>query len=302
MKRAAVHTTQMAIIETLLYYDIFDYPLTSDQLYYFLMYVKPNREEFDQVLDELVKAGRVQTAGYWYCLPGRQELEIVREQREQRANKLLHAAERAADRIRHLPFVRGIYLSGDLSKGVAGPDSDIDFFIITAPRRVWICKAYLASFRRKRRNNPDKLLCFNYLLAENAMELEEKNLFTAAEVVGLIPLSGVRAFRRFLHANDWIAAYFPRYRHASHHTDTRHHGRSRKQKWRELIYRNPLGDLLDILLLWLWKMAWSIKYRNKPDTRAALMKGIHRTFSKSHGYPTDREILAEYARRLQRIA
>ena len=298
-----MHTTESAILSTLLYFDIFDYPLSRDQLYHFLMYVRPDREAFERALELLLAQGQVVVTSGWYCLPDRDNLALIRQERESRARRLWRMAYSAAGRMRHLPFVRGIYLSGDLSKGVAGPDSDIDFFIITARRRVWICKAFLALFRRLgRRYNPGKLLCFNYLLSESHLELDEKNLYTAAEVIGLAPIYGLRLFRRFLSQNEWVAEYFPRYRRAPDESFCIFHGRSRRQKVVEFFLRNPLADLLEYLLPRIWKLAWGWKYRRTPATRSALLRGIHRAYSKAHGYPTDQEIMQEYAKRLEGVS
>ncbi len=295
----AVQTTESAILSTLLYFDIFDYPLSKEQLYLYLMRVKPERKEFEAALAALLAQGKVGCHAGWHFLSGRDQLVLLRQEGERHARRLWSMAYAAAGRMRHLPFVRGIYLSGDLSKGVAGPDSDIDFFIITARHRVWICKVFLALFRRMSRCNSEKLLCFNYLLSENYLELKDRNVFTAAEVIGLAPLYGLRTFRRFLAHNPWVGDYFPRYRHAPSESRCAFHGHSRRQKWLEFPWRNPVGDGIEYLLPRLWRLVWGWKYRRKPETRAALLKGINRAYSKSHGYPTDREILQEYSRRIK---
>ncbi|HOC89373.1 MAG TPA: hypothetical protein PKI90_07475 [bacterium] len=294
-----MHTIESAIQSTLLYFDIFDYPLSRDQLYFYLMHVKPERQEFERVLDQLQAVGQVCASSGWYYLPGREALIATRQEGESHARRLWGMAYQAAGRMRHLPFVRGIYLSGDLSKGVAGHDSDIDFFIITARRRVWICKLFLAIFRRIGRNNPEKLLCFNYLLSESHLDLQERNLFTAAEVIGLAPLYGLRLFRRFLRHNEWVAGYFPHYRRAPNEASCIYHGHSRRQKWAEFFLRNPLADGLELLLPRIWRLAWGWKYRRQPQTRSALLRGIDRSYSKAHGYPTDREVLQEFTRRME---
>ena len=96
-----------------------------------------------------------------------------------------------------------------------------------------------------------------------------------------------------------MAGYFPRYRRAPNESCCVYHGRSRRQKACEFFLRNPLADGVEFLLPRLWRLAWGWKYRRKPQTRSALLKGIHRSYSKAHGYPTDREIMQEYSRRLE---
>ncbi|MBN2356561.1 hypothetical protein JXO59_10635, partial [candidate division KSB1 bacterium] len=282
-----------------LYFDIFDYPLSEEQLYFFLFGEKTSRSQLKKVCRSVHLSPFIEKVDGYYCLKGKSWLVEHRKNSQKRATELWRMAERTASRIRHLPFVRGIYISGDLSKGVAGHDSDIDFFLITATDRVWLCKLFLAMFRRVPRYNPQKLLCFNYLISESYLELQEQNIYTAVEIAGLAPLYNLTLFTRFLQCNRWARDYFPQYHLAPDPSLCLFHGQSRWQFLLELPFRNPLANLLDRALQQLWYRAWKWRYRKEPATQRQLLSGIHRQCSKSHGYPTDTEIMQEYQKRLQ---
>ena len=51
----------------------------------------------------------------------------------------------------------------------------------------------------------------NYYVDEAALEITEKNLFTAMEVETLIPLHGPQIFAVFKEVNNWSAAFLPAY-------------------------------------------------------------------------------------------
>ncbi len=50
----------------------------------------------------------------------------------------LKDAKKYARVIANFPFIQAVFISGSLSKHVMKPNSDIDFFIITKPDRLWL--------------------------------------------------------------------------------------------------------------------------------------------------------------------
>lgn len=290
---------ETAALKTMLYFDIFDYPLTEEQLYFFFLGQEVTRDELVKACQSPLFTQNVEKQNGFYYLKGKSWLVQHRHELEKRAEELWQMAVGAARRIRHLPLVRGIYISGDLSKGVAGHDSDIDFLIITAANRVWLCKFFLAVFRRIPRFNPHKLLCFNYLISESQLELEEKNIFNAIEIASLAPLYNLTIFNRFLSANRWAAKYFPQYHLAPDPDLCIFHGRSRWQYFLEMPLKNILATWADHALEKLWRLAWRRKYQHEKETQRLLLSGVHRHYSKSHGFPADLHIMQEFQHRLQ---
>ena len=50
--------------------------------------------------------------------------------------------------ISKFPYVEGVGISGSLSKGYYDDDGDIDFFIITSPKRLWIARTFLILYKK----------------------------------------------------------------------------------------------------------------------------------------------------------
>jgi len=50
--------------------------------------------------------------------------------------------------LQRFPFVRGLLVTGGMSKNSTGPDGDVDWLILVEPGRVWTLKSLLQVFRR----------------------------------------------------------------------------------------------------------------------------------------------------------
>ena len=127
------HASELAAV--LAYYDLFDYPLTLAELQRFV----PKRDagETRHALQQLLRAGAVFRSGDFYALRDDPGLARRRLVANHRAEPLLARAEKLSRALVRFPFVRAVLISGSLSKGCAAPGADIDYFIITAPGRLW---------------------------------------------------------------------------------------------------------------------------------------------------------------------
>lgn len=124
--------------------------------------------------------------------------------------KRLATAHKVGALIQRFPFVRGVYLSGSLSKaGMQSKQEDLDFFILTAHNKVWTAKFFLILFKKTVLLNSEKYFCINMLMDETAMEVKKQNIYTATEIATLVPLTRRQQGQRFLAENAWIKHYLP---------------------------------------------------------------------------------------------
>lgn len=123
---------------------------------------------------------------------------------------MMKAAKRVGAFIHRFPYVRGVYLSGSLSKhGVTGKDDDLDFFIITKAGRVWAAKLLLIAFKKIALLNSEKYFCINLLMSEEELVLNKKNIYIATEAASLVALTNDPLLHTFLAANPWVQTQFP---------------------------------------------------------------------------------------------
>jgi hypothetical protein len=52
-------------------------------------------------------------------------------------------------------------------------------------------------------------LCPNYFLSERALALPERDLFTAHELLQMVPVAGFHVYQRMLALNDWACGLLP---------------------------------------------------------------------------------------------
>ena len=111
---------------------------------------QPNlEEEYQKAMDRLIENGTCFQHQEFYSIQSRvNELSLQRELKEKEAKKYLKKLPFFVGLVSMFPFVRGIAISGSLSKGVMYKDGDIDYFIVTAPERLWICRTMLVLFKK----------------------------------------------------------------------------------------------------------------------------------------------------------
>lgn len=194
-----------AILNTVVYADIFDYPLTLVEIH---RYLTGSNASLKAVSEAIVSGGFLRKVGQYYTLPGRERIVETREQREQVAVRLWHEAIRYGQIIASLPFVRMVAITGSLAMRNVDDDADIDYLIVTMPGRLWLARLLslvvtrLAAFR-------GISLCPNFLLTQNMLEIPEHSLYSAHEFVQMVPLSGMELFHRMQSLNPWVRDFLP---------------------------------------------------------------------------------------------
>ncbi len=201
------------IVRILSYFDVFDYPLRAEQIHSHLPDNSVSEASLQPVLQSLVQRAIVTTNGLYYSLsPDPKRSAELRECREQRATTLMKRARYVARLIKSVPFVRAIFVTGSLSKGVAPEDGDIDFMIVTAPRRLWISRFLLTIIKKTLFLNSKRHFCINLFLSEHNLRFTEHSFYNAIEIETVIPLWNYGLFGRFREENSWTHIYFPNWK------------------------------------------------------------------------------------------
>jgi hypothetical protein len=198
-----------AIIVTLIYADLFDHALTCDEIHRYLIGQAASAAAVVAMLDNDAEL-RLQIAQTQdrFHLTGRLHLANIRRERVAASAGLWPVAERYAARIARLPFVRLVGVTGALAMNNARPDDDIDLFILAQPGRLWLCRLLVLGVV-KLAARQGYVLCPNFFLSTDHLRLSERNLFTAHEVVQMVPLERNPWYGAFMEANGWVADFLP---------------------------------------------------------------------------------------------
>lgn len=245
---------ERAILETLAYSDIFEHPLTIDELHRFLTISAAKMK----IQECIVDMRNVSSAQGYYFLAGRDEIVDIRKQREKDSRKAYRRAISYGRILGALPFIRMVALTGSLAMLNLSKNRDMDYMLVAKPGRVWMARAFALLLGRVARLFGD-IICPNVIVSENALEWSARNLYTAREFAQMIPISGAGIFNRLRVVNKWIKDVLPNFVILSEAKDSGNHNATLNIF--EFLLNNKLGNFLES-----WEM-------NRKITRFKKQKG-----------------------------
>jgi len=199
-----------AIVCTVAYADVFDYPLTVVQIHRYLVSLEANRDDVQHALDhDPWTSQRLKRHGRYVTLAHHREIIDIRRRRTEVAAQMWPSALRYGRAIAALPFVRAVALTGALAMGNVDTGDDFDFLIITANDRLWLTRAMVIGMIVKPAARHGHEVCPNYLLSERTLAFQERNLYVAHELAQMVPLAGMDIYRRMRAANRWTNRFLP---------------------------------------------------------------------------------------------
>jgi len=203
-----VHTVDKlsrAILQTVAYSDIFEYPLTAREIH---RYLTGERASLEEVIQTLEADGGCPRTGDYFTLPGQERLVSIRREREFRSKELLPRAIRYGRILGSLPFIRMVALTGSLAVMNVSKNADFDYMLVTAPGRVWTARAFALLVNRFTRLQ-GHTLCPNLIVSENALEWPLHDLYSARELYQMVPTTGLDVYHQLIKANEWAKEFLP---------------------------------------------------------------------------------------------
>lgn len=276
---------RFSIIKTLAYFDDQNRPLTADELFNCLW--QPPRVSRADFSDQLnAGADGVEYLDGFYFLAGRAETIANRRRAVLASDLKMKIARRAAGKICSVPFVRAVFVGNTVSAGTANTDSDIDFFIITAPGRVWIARFFVNLILRlwRLRTYGDKLrdrVCLSFFTDTKHLDLSPyrvaaDDIYLPYWIHQLAAVYDEGGYcEKFLEANRWTDKFLP-------HAPGRigwllavapgRLGKWWKRAW-EKMWSGSYGDLVESQAkgLQLQKIPFSVKERARRADKAVIL-------------------------------
>jgi hypothetical protein len=293
-------STGAGVLKALAYFDIFQYPLNRQEIRQYLD--KPvMAEELDLVLNELLAAGLIFFHNGFYSLQDNPLPACKRIKGNQRAAELLPKAQQIGRFLYRFPFVKGIGISGSLSKNFADDRADIDFFVITKANRLWIGRTLMHLFKKLTfLTGRQHFYCMNYYVDEEVLLLEDQNIFTAIELKTLLPVSGDFTFWQFFNANHWTKEWLPACEFRKQAEKDKKPVFKRFIEW---LCNNKAGDYIDTQLMRITNRRWKGKekkgLRNQKGMTMGLVTGKH--FAKSNPGSFQEKVLSLYKDKLTKL-
>lgn len=288
---------ETGVIRTLLYFDIFHYPLTLEEVVKFHP-LKHHRKDVVHAISFLRNKLVVFKHDNYYSLHPDNGFVQRRKAGNELAKKRLKTAKKFSWLISQFPFVKAIMLSGSLSKDYMEANSDIDYFIITEPGRLWLTRGFLALFKRLFLLNSHKFFCTNYLIDSQSLEIEEKNIYTAIETATLIPVYGKELYAKFINKNQWTKHHLPNLE--LQRTAFITENVSGIKIFIERIFSGKMGEKLDLLFMKLAMQRWKKKFGNSfSSADFELAFKSKRNVSKNHPRFFQKQILNHFHEKIE---
>ncbi|MFA6551627.1 MAG: hypothetical protein WCV41_03825 [Patescibacteria group bacterium] len=206
-----------AILQTLAYFDVFNFALTDWEIYKYLWVenLADKNVSYFQVREILINLPQAAYKDGFYFLAGREELVPLRKERQIIAREKYKRARRVAIFFSLLPFIKMIAVCNSLAYDNARAESDIDFFIISQKGKVWTTRFFttlILKFLRLRPTNKTKQnkICVNFIITKDALSLQpllvENDIYFKYWLRQLVPLYNQGdIFQKFIQENDFVA-------------------------------------------------------------------------------------------------
>ena len=206
-----------AIKRTLAYRSLFNYPLSFFQLSTFLISEKSfSHKLLKRELRNLLESGEVYvTKSRFYLHGSKRPVDWLT--RLNTSKGMLRGLDPVLKLLKKIPWITMIGVTGSVAAFNSAPDDDIDIFIVTKKRRIWLTRMLVVLILKTvalYRTPEDfaKKLCPNLFITEDTMSWPkaERNLYVAHEIMLLQPIYyKCNAYFEFIAANKWVFEYFP---------------------------------------------------------------------------------------------
>ncbi|MBU0649838.1 nucleotidyltransferase domain-containing protein [Patescibacteria group bacterium] len=209
---------QKSILNTLKYRQLFDCPMTSFELWQYLIAGSaPSPTLFQKELAELVKSGKVICRENFYALH-KLDLDKIRQKRK-RAERMQERAKQICRYLEPIPWIELAAITGSVAAHNAEENCDIDILIVTKPGRLYLSRLFLVPILKLlgvywTKQKPAGTICPNIMLTTTQLTWQpaKQNLYTANELALLYPLfSRHNCYFDFLRDNGWVNTYLPNF-------------------------------------------------------------------------------------------
>jgi hypothetical protein len=221
-----INYIELFILNTIVYFDIFDYPLTLNEIHQYLYSGGMQGGDFslleiEDCLNNSENLKSVITAERgFYFLNNRAEIINTRLERYNLTNKKYKLALRAVRVFKYLPFIKLVAVCNSLSINNAKAESDIDLFIITETNRIWLTRlllmavTFILGLRAPKDKAKDKI-CLSYYITTDHLDISDTRILNddihlIIWLAGFVPIyEREDYYAKFIQANSWLKKYLP---------------------------------------------------------------------------------------------
>lgn len=198
-----------AEVDSVIYHDIFDFPLSLSDIVRWKAGVSLGGEP----------TSIVERNGF-FLKEGKETSVYQRILRDRVSVRKLEIAKRAARLLSPFFGIKMVGITGSLAMKNAAEGSDIDLIIVTKKNFLWATRLTIYGvilitgfgFRRWGKGELRDKLCLNIWLDESDLSWSrsERNIYSAHEIAQILPLVDKdNTYQEFLSKNKWVLKFWP---------------------------------------------------------------------------------------------
>jgi hypothetical protein len=220
-----VKIVRKTIIETIVFFDLFDYPLTAWETWKLGQWQEPvSLVEVMACLEDEETKQKIGSKFGFYFLPGREDIIVTRQTRYNITDQKIKRALKIARTFSHIPWIKMIAVSNVIGSHNMKIESDIDLLIVAADGRLWLTRFFCVAIIKLLGLRPGPgmtrdTICLNFYVSESALDVKDLRLpddiYFIYWLAGLIPIydsGGI--YEKLIAANHWFVEVLPNWRPA----------------------------------------------------------------------------------------
>ena len=262
----SITSLEKCILDTLAYFQIFNFPLTSWEIYKNLW--QPDKKySFEQIKNTLENLSNNKILGTnegFYFFKTKGDLVATRKKKYLHAQNKIKKAKKSLWLISHVPFVKAIFICNNLAYQNATEGSDIDLAIICQKNRIWTARFFSTLLmkllgQRPTENKHQDKICQSFFITTDNLNLEslayKNDIHFTYWLNQFLPIYGEpKLIEKFFKSNAWTKKHLPNFEPITTNDRWVVKSKSVNKNILELLLGNksiggPLNKLLKIIQL-----------------------------------------------------
>lgn len=210
---------ERSLLETISYFDLFDYPLTIPELWRYAWQC-PAGITLGEVHSAVQTMPELEVHAGMVCLAGRAEIIQTRDERYLESERKFRKRRWFLWLLSTLPGVQAICIVNTLAYHNVRTDSDIDLLIIAQPHKIWSTRFFSTALAKLFGLRPDvhsakDAVCLSFYITSDALDLTKLNLsdhdvHQAYWLTQIRPVYDPNNFvQKIWEANPWVKSLLP---------------------------------------------------------------------------------------------
>lgn len=295
---------ERSILQTVVYFDLFDYSLTITELYSYL-WKPPTDTTLTQVINVVLHMPQLGYDSGCVYLKDRANLIATRQKRYILSDQKIKKRRPYLWLLSLLPNVEAIFIVNSTSYHNARDNSDIDLLVISRTKHIWSTRFFttaLAKILRLRPHNTitKDTLCLSFYIDEQALDLSDirlqpEDIHQAFWIIQWLPIYDPKNIAStILQYNTWVQDYIPKAEPLKTHPAL-----NIRYTWLHHFIKK-IGQLLNVEHFWktvqLWIMPDHLKKLSGSDAKSVVV--LSNTLLKFHTSDPRPQLMIEWEKRL----